>query len=66
MYMSTCRDMISERRKWAAINLSELEKLRATDPADFDGSASDLYYCIEQCEKRYENDKAYYLIDRDD
>ncbi|MBC2693194.1 MULTISPECIES: hypothetical protein [Pseudomonas] len=66
VFMATCREMIAERRKWAAINLSELEKLRATDPADFDGSASDLYYCIEQCEKRYENDQAHYLIGRDD
>lgn len=66
VFMATCREMIAERREWAASNLRELEKLRATEPGDFDGSASDLYYCIEQREKRYEDDKSHYLIGRED
>jgi hypothetical protein len=66
VFMSTCKEMIAERREWAELNLRELEELRATNPADFDGTPSDLYYCIEQREKRYESDKAHYLIGRDD
>lgn len=66
VFMSTCREMIAERREHAAYNLGELEKLRATDPKDFDGTPSDLYYLIEQREKRYELDKSRHLIDRDD
>ena len=66
VFMATCRAMIDERREYAAENLRELEKLKATDPADFDGTESDLYYCIEQRERQYEVHKAHYLIDRDD
>jgi len=66
VFMATCREMIDERRESAAFNLRQLESLRATNPADFDGTPSDLYHCIQQCEKQYESDKAHYLISSDD
>jgi hypothetical protein len=66
VFMSTCRDMIQERRQWAARNLRELEALRKMKIADYDGEPSDYYREIEDREKQYEWHKAHYLVDRDD
>lgn len=66
VFMSTCREMIAERRYWAANNLRELERLRNSNVADHDGEPSDYYREIEHREKQYEWHKAHYLIDRDD
>ncbi|MDH1403709.1 hypothetical protein [Pseudomonas sp. GD03730] len=63
VFMETCRTMIEKRRQLAAENLRELEKLRETDLADFDGTAADRRYLIDDREKQYEFDKAHYLID---
>lgn len=65
VFMAVCREMIEERRQWAAHNLRELEALRATDPKDYDGEPSDYYSEIEHREKRYEDHKAHYLIGHD-
>ncbi|MNR58586.1 hypothetical protein D3C85_1796200 [compost metagenome] len=58
--------MIAERRHWAAHNLRELESLRKTAIADYDGEPSDYYREIEDREKQYEWHKAHYLVGQDD
>lgn len=63
VFMETCRTMIEKRKQLAAENLRELEKLRDTDLANFDGTAADLRHLIDDREKQYEVDKGHYLID---
>lgn len=65
VFMAVCREMIEERRYWAANNLRELERLRNSNVADHDGEPSDYYREIADREKQYEWHKAHYLIDCD-
>lgn len=63
VFMQVCRDMIAERSHWAAQNLRELEALRKTNIADYDGEPADYRREIEDRQKQYEWHKAHYLID---
>lgn len=63
MFMDTCREMLKQRRRWAAENKAKMDLLAQTSPDDYEEGPAEYWREMDEHAKYYALHQKLYLIE---